>query len=248
MTSKKKSTPKKRRKPIVIDLTDPKWADLRGQLANVGPVSDAEAAAFMRWLVKGGPVPPMLWAVMGTPPGVPPLPELRAEQERRLQVAWEDHRRHPWVIGKPAPKAVKRWGAMLRELRAAMPPDEFDRMWSRVVHSHDRPLTDKDNPAIDEMVLDAIDGCTPPAELSTILIVLGDSSASLSGERIIIVWDDDEKETRRTVLASIGRLRKAGHVKLVGRKYALTAAGERRLRELRRVKAHVKSAPKGGRS
>jgi hypothetical protein len=36
--------------PIVVDLSDPKWADLRKQLADSTPASDEEVRAHLRWL------------------------------------------------------------------------------------------------------------------------------------------------------------------------------------------------------
>jgi len=42
-----------RKAPVVVDLNDPKWADLRGQLADDTPVSEAEALAHMQWLRTG---------------------------------------------------------------------------------------------------------------------------------------------------------------------------------------------------
>jgi hypothetical protein len=95
------------------------------------------------------------------------------------------------------------------------------------------PFDAEGRAALDECVLDWLE-ILAPATFAFLFTGLHPYSNSISGsirDRIAVYLDDDA-ESRREVRNSLRRLRAAGHVQLIGRRYSLTRKGERRLREL----------------
>ena len=99
----------------------------------------------------------------------------------------------------------------------------------------DEPLGPDGRAALDECVLDWLGTLRPThTTFGYLFAALSPYSSSISGalrDRIVVYLENDA-ESRRDVRASLRRLRAAGLAELQERQYALTRKGQRHLRGL----------------